>query len=348
MRRRKRSHANGDGSITKCKGRAKPFKAVVSVGVKQREDGEYYYARKVIGYYRTRGEAEDALSDYRRSPYDLDGRRMKFSDVYERWSGQHFERIADSLSRTYRAAYGHVPSLHGMVFADIRPAHIEAAIKLVDAGSATKNRIKQMCGLMYKWAIKNEICSVNYAAMCDSAKPDVPKVIRTPFTEDEERALWNNLDFPYADMVLIGLYSGWRPQELASLKTADVNLEDGVMYGGMKTDAGKRRAVPIHSKIQPLVKRRMEQGTESLFTDANGTELTYSAYFNRFRKIKERFGFSHTPHDVRHSFVTKAKEAGMNEYVLKLIVGHAIQDITEKVYTHRKTEELKAEIEKIK
>lgn len=38
----------------------------------------------------------------------------------------------------------------------------------------------------------------------------------------------------------------------------------------------------------------------------------------------------------------------MYEYILKLIVGHAIEDTTEKIYTHRAIEELKKEIEKIK
>ncbi len=38
----------------------------------------------------------------------------------------------------------------------------------------------------------------------------------------------------------------------------------------------------------------------------------------------------------------------MNEYVIKLIVGHAIEDVTEKVYTHRTMEQLHTEIEKIK
>ena len=47
-------------------------------------------------------------------------------------------------------------------------------------------------------------------------------------------------------MILVGIYSGWRPQELATLKTADIDLEANTMKGGMKTDAGKNRVVPIH------------------------------------------------------------------------------------------------------
>lgn len=42
------------------------------------------------------------------------------------------------------------------------------------------------------------------------------------------------------------------------------------------------------------------------------------------------------------------KRVNMNEYILKLIVGHAIDDITEKTYTHRTIEDLHREIQKIK
>ena len=42
------------------------------------------------------------------------------------------------------------------------------------------------------------------------------------------------------------------------------------------------------------------------------------------------------------------KRVNMNEYILKLIVGHAIDDITEKTYTHRTIEDLHREIQKSK
>ena len=52
-----------------------------------------------------------------------------------------------------------------------------------------------------------------------------------------------------------------------------------------------------------------------------------------------------TPHYTRHTFITKAKSRGvnMNEYILKLIVGHEIGDLTEHVYTHRELQDLKEE-----
>lgn len=56
----------------------------------------------------------------------------------------------------------------------------------------------------------------------------------------------------------------------------------------------------------------------------------------------------HKPHDGRKTFVTMAKKAKMDEYAIKYIVGHAINDITESVYTERQNEWLMEEIKKIK
>lgn len=342
-------NANGAGSVSKLKDkRRKPWKVTVTKGFRyDPATGRTKQERRVVGCYRTKAEAEEALADYRRSPYDLDSRKLTFTEVYEAWSSVHFEKISASKARSYRSAYAHAVPLHRIRFKDIRPCHIEGAMAEADTGSATKNGIKQLCNQLYKYALKNELCTVNYAAMCDGVAQDAPTVIRRVFTAEEEALLWDDLDFPFADMVLVGLYSGWRPQELAVLKSSDVDLDAGVMYGGLKTKAGKSRAVPIHPAVLPLVQNRLTGKTEMLFTDEEGGKLNYGKYRTRFGNLCKHFGLTHTPHDTRHTFVTRGKEAGMNEYILKLIVGHAIGDITEKVYTHRRIEELKAEMGKI-
>lgn len=58
-------------------------------------------------------------------------------------------------------------------------------------------------------------------------------------------------------------------------------------------------------------------------------------------------GLKHKPHLTSHTFITRAEEAAVDEHCLKLIVGHQIGDVTEKVYTHRTIENLQSEIEKI-
>ena len=56
----------------------------------------------------------------------------------------------------------------------------------------------------------------------------------------------------------------------------------------------------------------------------------------------------HRPHDPRVHFVTMAKKYKVDEYVIKRLVGHAVDDVTETAYTKRDIEWLREEIEKIR
>jgi integrase len=161
-------------------------------------------------------------------------------------------------------------------------------------------------------------------------------------------------------VLLIQCHSGWRPQELGFIKLKDVDLEKWSFKGGMKTDAGTDRIVPIHSKIRPLVDKKYKEA-ESLESDylfnylestrgRGNISLTYERYKKCFERIKEtlKLNAEHRPHDGRKHFVTLAKKYGVDEYAIKYIVGHSISDMTEKVYTKREFNWLKNEMEKIK
>lgn len=342
---------NGFGSVYKLPGkRRNPWAAVITVrweiDMKTQRSKQI---KKYIGYYSTRKEALEALTLYNENPYDLDAKMLTFSDVYEKWSASYFPTLAGPSSiRTITAAYKYCSPLYDMKMQDIRVSHLEAAIQGAEVGASTKGRMKSIFNLMYKYAMKHEIVDKDYAQLCDSVKRAAPQIVRIPFSDQEILALWEHLEIPFADMVLIGIYSGWRPQELATLKIANVDLEVRTYTGGSKTDAGRNRLVPIPDQVFELVKKNYNQAvqmnSEYLFNDPDGqqgTFLTYDKYRKRFQKVTNRLGLDHKPHDTRHTFITKAKEANMNEYLLKLIVGHEIHDVTEKVYTHRTIDDLK-------
>lgn len=175
---------------------------------------------------------------------------------------------------------------------DIRVQHLEQTIRDATVGDNTKGRMKSLFNLMYKYALKHEIVDKDYAALCDSIKKPKPEIVRIPFSDSEIQQLWDNIQFPFVDMVLVGIYTGFRPQELSILRIADVDLTNRTIIGGLKTDAGRNRIVPIHSKIIGLVQKNYDQAvkmqSEYLFNDENGqqgTWLTYDKYRGRFKKI---------------------------------------------------------------
>jgi len=346
---------NGYGTVYKLAGaRRNPWIARVTKGYDINpvtEKARQIY--NIIGYYGTRPEALSALAKFNDNPYDLSNNGKTFDEVYKIWSEEYFKTLTSSSSiRTVKAAYSYCEPLKKMAIRDIRVIHLERTIEEADVGNSTKGRMKSLFNLLYRFALRHEIVDKDYAAICNSVKREPSEKEIVPFTKKEVDILWDSLDIAFADMILVGIYSGWRPQELAILKTKDINLVENTMLGGMKSDAGKNRYVPIHPLIKPLIEKRYNPDNEYLFNDEDcaqgvGKQLTYDKYRGRFIKVMNRLKMEHRPHECRHTFITKAKECNVDEYILKLIVGHAISDLTEKVYTHRTMEQLQAEILKI-
>ena len=231
--------------------------------------------------------------------------------------------------------------------------------------AGTKSRIKSIFNNMLDYALEYEIVEKNYARTFEISGDIIKEMSEAkrnhiPFTEKELEILWSNVDkVKFADWIIIQCYMGWRPQELATLRLDEVNMDKWYMQAGMKTEAGKQRIVPIHSKIRELVKKNYDFavsiGSEYLFNDKGQTHagswsVTYDKYANRFKKVISELNLNsnHRPHDPRKTFITMGKKAGMDEYALKEMVGHSVQDITESTYTVRDLEWLREDIEKIK
>lgn len=73
---------------------------------------------------------------------------------------------------------------------------------------------------------------------------------------------------PYADYIYAMCYLNFRVSEFLELTSEQYKVsENGIPYliGGKKTDAGKDRIVPIHPKIQDIVKKCVDKGGETIF-----------------------------------------------------------------------------------
>lgn len=333
---------NGYGSVHKLPGkRHKPWTAKVTSGWEIVND-ECHQVQKYIGYFATRSEALHALSDYNDNPYDLDSSKITFAELYNKWSNDHFKKISESRIRGIRSAYAKCEALYKLKFKNIKATHLDAVTNNPDIGQATRQQIKSLFNQLYKYAMKNDIVRKDYSSLMDPVgKYEREKEIEI-FSNDEIQKLWNNLGIENVDMILIGIYSGWRPSELTDLETNNISLENSTMLGGIKTENGINRIVPIHNKIIPLIKNRLNTSGKTLFN------INYEQYRYSYKKAMKALSMSHKPHETRHTFISKSKESGIDEYCLKLIVGHAITDLTERVYTHRQIDKLISEINKIK
>lgn len=365
---------NGFGQISEIKNRnlRNRFRVMVTVG-KTSEGKPISKLLKPNAYFKTYNEAYEALVEYNKNPYDLNTSSITMTELYEKWSKEYLKTVATSNVRSIQSAWNYCSVLYEMRVADIRAKHLKKCIdgasregkgKIIQASANTKSRIKSIFNLMFDYANENDLVEKNYARtfnVSDKILKEVEEVKRghISFTDKEMEILWKNVDkIPYVDVILIQCYSGWRPQELGLIELNRVDLNNWVFAGGMKTDAGMNRLVPIHSKIRPLIKKRYEEAininSKYLIncTDSqrkNDIKMTYDKYRHRFRSIRDKLNLNpeHRAHDPRKQFITMAKRYNLDEYAIKYIAGHRISDITEKIYTDRTVQWLKDEMEKI-
>lgn len=371
---------NGYGSVTKLSGnRRKPYLARVTLGwTTDEQTGKTVQNRVPIGTFKTKKEALQALAEYGDNPYDIQNNNLTLAELYQKWTGAYFPTLeSESSTRTITAAWKYCHVLYDMRVKDLRARHIKGIMEdgyiipsrgkdagqKVHASPGTKARIKSMFNLMLDYALEYELVDKNYARTFDLSNDIIKEKEAATrghiiFTDAEMQDLWDNVDtLRFVDWILIQCYMGWRPQELAKLEIENVNLDNQYITGGMKTSAGKNRVVPIHPRIKDLVQRNYNQavelGSQYLFNDPlavkGGMTITYDKYAGRFAKIMNALKFreDHRPHDPRKTFITMAKKADVDEYVIKRLIGHRITDITEGTYTERDIEWLRAELEKM-
>lgn len=358
-RKRKRL-PNGFGQITKIKSNLRnPYRAMVTIG-KSNTGRPICKLLKPQSYFPTYNDAYAALIEYNRNPYDLSP-DITCKEVFDQWYTEYEKTVQQSACVNTINAWAYCSELYDEPFTNIRVRHIKGVIENGlrlstnnTAPPSVKPEIKKLWNKLFDYAIENEIVDKNYARAFSLKQKAETEHSHISFTDEEMRTLWKYKDDQYVSILLIHCYTGWRPKELCSLAIENINIEEWTMQGGMKTKAGEKRIVVVTPAIRNLVKTWYDNAkninSPTLFYNINQDRkvepFTYRRYTYRFSQIVKSLNINpkHRPHDARKQFITMAKKVNMDEYAIKRFVGHAIQDITENVYTDRDLEWLKSEI----
>lgn len=321
----------GFGSVYKLSGnRRRPYAVRVRSG--SDKNGKPTYS--ILGYFATSEEALTVLTEYNKNPYDLKNDSVTIADMWEIFKKRRFSEISASGCGIYTAAYKHLKELWDIPIKNIKTYQMQRLIDNIDKSWQTKSHIQTLLHQMFDIAIELDVIDKNYASFVkigNRPKSDMHK----PFTDAEIQKLFSVVfSEDIADTVLIMIYTGMRPSELLGMKTENIHLAEKYMVGGVKTKAGKGRVIPISDKVMPLVRKRYS--IENRFF----VDIPYHTYSKYFKSLMNKLGMEHLPHDCRHTFASMANTAGVNPTSVKLIMGHASQDLTERVYTHKAVEEL--------
>lgn len=323
-KRKKLKRANGTGTVYKLSGRRSRPWAV-------KKDGVY------IGYYATKTAALEALGKLMGATIS-EKYNWSFAEVYDGWSREHFKDVGPKAVEAMEAAFRFFAPLHDRRFRDLRASDFQS---LMDTGAkmsqSTQAKRKQLLTQMANWAIREEICSTNFAAFVKTkGKPSGEKQVFT----DLEIAKLRQDGSEAAKVVLMLIYTGMRIGELFQLPVADCH--ETYVVGGEKTEAGRNRVIPIRPEGREYFAYFLHQATGPMLLSGYVGQHTINNFRRRdYYPLLDRLGIRRlNPHCTRHTYATWARSAGIEPEQLQRILGHAQYSTTANIYLHTDAQQL--------
>lgn len=336
---------NGTGSVYKLQGkRRKPWVAVSSYI----RDTDKVQVKVIVGYASKKTDAQMMLDAYNMGAYNLPD-KITLNQVQLEW--KESKTFSKASEKSYNMAWSYIDMYQNMKFAEIRTTHIQNTINEASRSGkshATISKIKTLWNQLYKHALKNDIVNKDYSKYIDMPKSDKTEKVR--FTDAEIKRLFE-IEDPYANIPLILIYTGLRIGELMQLTRFNIDLDQMLITGGIKTDAGKNRIIPIHPKIQGFIRYWYNLGGNTLILNKRGESMTPDNYRESyFKPLMEQYGFRKelTPHSCRHTFASILSASGVDTLHIQKLIGHTDYALTANVYTHPEIKELQKAIKKMK
>jgi len=270
-------------------------------------------------------------------------------------------------------AFHNSKALYDKVYNDLRASDFNKHLKDSKKGADSQRQMVNLFINLDKFALEEDIIEKGYAQFITATTSNRKEIKKAKdkqiekaklFTYEQIDYLWNltlkssgaQLERKQAreqfirDFWLMLLYSGTRADELLSVYTDNVFLDDNYFIGGLKTEAGINREIPIHPAVKHLWEKYYNPNNEFLFMQPNGNKVDYSYYFwhfqNNFEPLHPEVS-NHTAHDARHTLRTELKKLNIKDIIINSIIGHSNDDIGDDVYTHVSIEEKQEAIKQV-
>lgn len=287
-----------------------------------------------------------------------------FKTVAEEWETEHFPTLEYNSLKNYRPAYKRaLDEFGGERIKEIKPSNINSYIMaFARQGRAQKTVRTQLLilNLIFNKAVLDGQIEYNPCASVKIPK-NLPKNRRELPSDEDIKAVENNLDKPFGLFAFFVLYSGCRKGEALAITHADIdkktmnihvtkslyhdNNKPCIKYP--KTKAGKRD-IPLFDVLYAQIpKYKKEIKDKPVFCNEVGEHLTETQFQRQWELYQKETGIKCTPHQLRHAFATILFEAGVDAKDAQEILGHANLATTFDIYTHIRQERMKETIKKV-
>lgn len=229
----------------------------------------------------------------------------------------------------------HTPEwLKETAISKITPFDVDKALSEIPAGR-TRVYVRQVWFSAFKKAYKLGYVVRNVMELADPVK--YKKKRGKALTMAEQ---YNFLEAirgtRYEWVMLFYLNTGVRRAEALTLEWGDIDYDSGlILIKGTKT-ADSCRHILLTDTVRQILERQRAQN--AVYMKRKGynypPERVFPFNMSVLSRTFKRYCPNHHLHELRHTFVTRCAECGVNINVCQQLVGHSTADMTIGVYTH--------------
>ena len=323
---RPRTRPNGTGTAYK---RGSTWTAQVTVGIKRDPGtGRVQQVRRTKGGFKTKREALEFCQQLANAA--MPKKHVTFGDLWEQYEKTKYRQLSTSKQCSYRTA---LKRIGDMIYTRIDAVTIADLQGLVDGLTFyCAQDIKSILRHMYRIAMMQGWTSRDLSEYI--VLPPKNEHERTPFSDEEIRAIWRGYDGgdTWAGYILLMIYTGMMPGELLHCRKDMIHLDSHQIIGaGLKTAERKNRPIVIADFLMPVVQALIDYtGDAPLLCD------TYKrAFYKKYYDCLDRCGCRRlTPYSCRHTTATAcAVGAKIAPSVIQRIMRHAKLSTTQ-LYIH--------------
>ena len=327
-----KKRGNGQGTVIQLKNGK--YKAIVTLGYYTDEQGKR--RRKTRSRVcEKKKDAVAAIPLLMESPKAEAKKTATFKEVYDLWLPSH--KAGKSTMDCYRAAIKYLEPIWALRIAEIDVDALQECIDDCPHGKRTKENMRAVCGLVYKYAIPRHLIPGNLNLAQFLSVSGEGAASRESFTDDQIKKIKKACGkVPHADEIYTMIYTGFRPSEFLALTADDYDKKRQTLTGGSKTDAGRGRSVTLSPKVKPIVGRLA--GSGGFLCSDEGRQWTLKKFTEEaFYPALEQIGIEnplvevgggktrhkYTPHTCRHTFATLMKRVPGSDKDKQALIGHA-------------------------
>ena len=191
------------------------------------------------------------------------------------------------------------------------------------------NRHMREVKTLLRWGEQIEICECPVRRF--PALREAPAKTKK-FTDDELVRLMQHVADDFRDLILFGLLTGLRPQELRSLRREHLRCNGSqwaVVLERHKTsisaEVAQPRCVPLAADAVAIIEKQIAAHPWAQFIFLNDHAQSYTAggFRQRLERACIRAGLEKKPpYALRHYFGTNRAAHGLNQAILAQIMGH--------------------------